>query len=79
MCNGCWPSWIKIVPCEFKACNWHDLAYKKGGNSFDRYIVDRIFLEDMLTERPSRQICIYVYYYLVRTFWWIFYKNKQEG
>lgn len=74
--NWCWPVWLKKAPCEYKACNKHDLAYKKGWNKFDRYVADNIFLEEMLIEKPNSQVCAYVYYLLVRLFWKKYFNYK---
>lgn len=75
----CWPWWLAkyltFLP-RYRACFYHDKRYEytKIRNENTRKIIDKIFLHQMLIEKPNI-FTAYIYYILVRLFGWIlFYK-----
>jgi len=78
MKQDCWP-WIltfSFLP-RYRACAWHDDRYQYATirNRLTRAKIDRIFLAQMLVEKPNNIKTAHIYYYLVRIFGWIiFYK-----
>lgn len=80
MKQECWPEFMEMylnfLP-KYKTCKYHDLRYKftKERTYENRAKIDRIFLAQMLIEKPNNKLTAYIYYILVRLFWWyIFYK-----
>jgi len=78
MKQECWPGNLTLdfLP-KYRACSWHDKRYEYTNkrNILTRAKIDRIFLAQMLIEKPLAIKTAYIYYYLVRIFGWvIFYK-----
>lgn len=71
-------SWIFYNPFEqtfFEACKQHDIAYKEKTKT--RYEYDRDFLQSMLEVAKDKawyhKFRAYLYYYIVRIFWSIYF------
>lgn len=85
--NGC-GVWGLVTPkkwSHYESCVKHDYYYVRGGSSRKRFLVDLVFLQDMVThiERNERnyfkmEIAVWLaisYFVLVRLFGWYFW-NK---
>ena len=83
MKQECWPTkienYLSFIP-KYKACWWHDKRYEfsKIKNEYTRFKIDRIFLYQMLIEKPEwyNKIVAHIYYILVRLFGWIIFYQK---
>lgn len=82
MKQECWPTslekYLGFIP-QYKCCFYHDLRYTNVviRTNETRAKIDRIFLHQMLIEKPEYIITAYTYYLLVRIFGWlIFFNNK---
>lgn len=76
MKQTCWPwvlaQYLSWLP-KYKTCSYHDKRYEFATvrNETTRAKIDRVFLAQMLIEKPVNVKTAYCYYYIVKVFWWI--------
>ena len=64
--------WLTFLP-RYKACLYHDKRYEYSliKNESIRKKIDKIFLWQMLIEKPNRRKTAFIYYLLVRVGGWV--------